>query len=79
MLAEPAERLVLHSGVPQAEKAFTFIAVCIGLSIIAHSSMDVPIARAFPLDDLTEIPAPHEEGAVHPNPLTRENHAGAPS
>ncbi|MCX5051988.1 cation:proton antiporter [Streptomyces sp. NBC_00201] len=43
--------LVLQSGIPQAEKAFTLIAVCIAFSIVAHSSTDVPIARAFDVDE----------------------------
>ncbi|MFG3659409.1 cation:proton antiporter [Streptomyces sp. NPDC047706] len=49
--------LVLQSGIPQAEEAFTLIAVCIAFSIVAHSSTDVPIARAFDVDDLVGIPA----------------------
>ena len=48
--------LVLQSGIPQAEQAFTLIAVCIAFSIIAHSSTDVPIARAFDVEDLAGIP-----------------------
>ncbi|MFI5888039.1 cation:proton antiporter [Streptomyces sp. NPDC051554] len=59
--------LVLQSGIPQAQKAFTLIAVCIAFSIIAHSSTDVPIARAFDVDDLAGIPArddPRPDGAV---------------
>ncbi|MET9041223.1 cation:proton antiporter [Streptomyces mirabilis] len=48
--------LVLQSGIPQAEEAFTLIAVCIAISIIAHSSTDVPIARAFDVEDLAGIP-----------------------
>ncbi|MFD1311906.1 cation:proton antiporter [Streptomyces kaempferi] len=48
--------LVLQSGIPQAEQAFTLIAVCIAFSIIAHSSTDVPIARAFDVDELVGIP-----------------------
>ncbi|MEU5533532.1 cation:proton antiporter [Streptomyces sp. NPDC020362] len=48
--------LVLQSGIPQAEEAFTLIAVCIAFSIVAHSSTDVPIARAFDVDDLAGIP-----------------------
>jgi NhaP-type Na+/H+ or K+/H+ antiporter len=48
--------LVLQSGIPQAEEAFTLIAVCIAFSIIAHSSTDVPIARAFDVDELVGIP-----------------------
>ncbi|WP_405911110.1 cation:proton antiporter [Streptomyces sp. NBC_00828] len=56
--------LVLQSGIPQAEKAFTLIAVCIAFSIIAHSSTDVPIARAFDVDELAGIPAGHENTEV---------------
>ncbi|MGW1506454.1 hypothetical protein ACWCQW_49905 [Streptomyces mirabilis] len=34
--------LVLQSGIPQDEEAFTLVAVCIAFSIIAHGSTDVP-------------------------------------
>lgn len=50
--------LVLQSGIPQAKEAFTLIAVCIAFSIVAHSSTDVPIARAFDVEDLAGIPEP---------------------
>ena len=46
--------LVLRSGISQAEEAFTLIAVCIAFSIIAHSSTDVPIARLFHVEELTD-------------------------
>ncbi|MFI1522475.1 cation:proton antiporter [Kitasatospora cineracea] len=42
--------LVLQAGIPQGEKAYTLIAVCIAASIVVHSSTDVPIARLFHLD-----------------------------
>jgi NhaP-type Na+/H+ or K+/H+ antiporter len=42
--------LVLQAGIPEGEEAFTLIAVCIAFSIVAHSSTDVPIARAFVTD-----------------------------
>ncbi|MGW3652067.1 cation:proton antiporter [Streptomyces sp. NPDC000878] len=58
--------LVLQSGIPQAEEAFTLIAVCIAFSIIAHSSTDVPIARAFDVDDLVGIPDKDQPGTVPP-------------
>ncbi|WP_328350824.1 cation:proton antiporter [Streptomyces sp. NBC_00445] len=58
--------LVLQSGIPQAEEAFTLIAVCIAFSIIAHSSTDVPIARAFDVDELAGIPAGREESGTQP-------------
>ncbi|MFF8394597.1 cation:proton antiporter [Streptomyces sp. NPDC016172] len=52
--------LVLQSGIPQAEEAYTLIAVCIAFSIIAHSSTDVPIARMFDVEDLVGIPSDEE-------------------
>ncbi|PJE94159.1 peptidase [Streptomyces carminius] len=48
--------LVLQSGIPQAEDAFTLIAVTIAFSIVAHSSTDVPIARVFDVEELAGIP-----------------------
>ncbi|WP_037628770.1 cation:proton antiporter [Streptomyces aureus] len=61
--------LVLQSGIPQAEEAFTLIAVCIALSIIAHSSTDVPIARAFDVDELAGIPDRDDPGSRTLQPL----------
>ncbi|WP_420717205.1 cation:proton antiporter [Streptomyces sp. H27-G5] len=61
--------LVLQAGIPQGEKAYTLIAVCIAFSIIAHSSTDVPIARLFQVADLAGIPAepsPPTDAAPHP-------------
>nr|WP_206314403.1 cation:proton antiporter [Streptomyces coryli] len=43
--------LVLQSGIPQAEDAYTLIAVCIAFSIVAHSSTDVPVARLFHVEE----------------------------
>jgi NhaP-type Na+/H+ or K+/H+ antiporter len=53
--------LVLQSGIPHAEEAYTLIAVCIAFSIIAHSSTDVPIARMFDVEDLVGIPADEDD------------------
>jgi NhaP-type Na+/H+ or K+/H+ antiporter len=47
--------LVLRSGVDSADTLFHLIALTITLSIIAHSSTDVVVARAF--DEPTEVPA----------------------
>ncbi|GHE63187.1 cation:proton antiporter [Streptomyces capitiformicae] len=58
--------LVLQSGIPQAEEAFTLIAVCIAFSIIAHSSTDVPVARAFDIEELAGIPAGREDTDAQP-------------
>lgn len=57
--------LVLQSGIPQGQEAYTLIAVCIAASIIAHSSTDVPIARLFHVDDLAGIPADPDEVTTH--------------
>ncbi|MGW3009869.1 cation:proton antiporter [Streptomyces sp. NPDC001219] len=56
--------LVLQSGIPQGQEAYTLIAVCIATSIIAHSSTDVPIARLFHVEDLTGIPADRDQDAA---------------
>ncbi|MFJ4922430.1 cation:proton antiporter [Streptomyces sp. NPDC088725] len=48
--------LVLQSGIPHAEQAYTLVAVCIAFSIVAHSSTDVPVARMFHVNDLVGIP-----------------------
>ncbi|MGN6643070.1 MAG: cation:proton antiporter, partial [Verrucomicrobiota bacterium] len=39
--------IVLKTHLPDVEKLFHLIALVIALSIIAHSSTDVPIARWF--------------------------------
>ncbi len=48
--------LVLHSGIPQGVDAYEVVAVCIGLSIVAHSSTDVPIARIFDVEEMADLP-----------------------
>lgn len=48
--------LVLQSGIPHGDEAYTLIAVCIAFSIVAHSSTDVPIARMFDVEVLVGIP-----------------------
>ncbi|MEW2438926.1 cation:proton antiporter [Streptomyces caniferus] len=69
--------LVLQSGIPQGQEAYTLIAVCIATSIIAHSSTDVPIARLFHVEDLTGIPAEHDQDEAT-TPHSKETvHAGA--
>jgi sodium/hydrogen antiporter len=45
---------VLHGGIPAADEIFHLVALTITLSIIAHSSTDVLVARLF--DDEREMP-----------------------
>lgn len=47
--------MVLESGVPIAEEVFTLVAATIVVSILAHSSTDVPVAKWF--DEEHEVPA----------------------
>ncbi|MEH0983068.1 cation:proton antiporter [Micromonospora sp. CPCC 205556] len=47
--------LVLESGIPAADEVFHLVALTIVVSILAHSSTDVVIARAF--DEAREAPA----------------------
>lgn len=48
---------VLHSGAPQAEQIYELVAVTIALSIVAHSSTDVPVARLFRVENVADVPA----------------------
>ena len=48
--------LVLHSGIPNAVEVYELVAVCIALSIVAHSSTDVPVARLFDVEDIAGVP-----------------------
>jgi NhaP-type Na+/H+ or K+/H+ antiporter len=47
--------LVLNSGIPAGDEIFHLVALTIALSIVAHSSTDVVVARQF--DDERETPA----------------------
>jgi NhaP-type Na+/H+ or K+/H+ antiporter len=46
--------LVLNSGIPAADEIFHLVALTIALSIVAHSSSDVLVARQF--DEEREVP-----------------------
>lgn len=60
--------LVLHSGIPRARDAYELIAVCIGLSIVAHSSTDVPVAKLFDVEEFADLPRDPEAPANAPRP-----------
>jgi NhaP-type Na+/H+ or K+/H+ antiporter len=59
--------LVLQSGIPAADELFHLVALTITLSIIAHSSTDVIVARQF--DEPEEVPRWTGEW---PDPSTRD-------
>ena len=58
--------LVLASGDPEAESAFVLIAVCIAVSIVAHSSTDVPIAKLFDVEEEAGMPGDDDEDRPGP-------------
>lgn len=48
--------IVLESGIPVADEVFHLVALTIVLSILAHSSTDIVVARSFEHADLTPVP-----------------------
>lgn len=48
--------LALQSGIADSEAVFDLVAVTIALSIIAHSSTDVPVARLLRVDPMDSLP-----------------------
>lgn len=63
--------LVLHSGIQQEELVFDLVAVTIALSIVLHSSTDVPVAKMLQLEPPDNLPSGHEDT------YTRENRGSA--
>jgi NhaP-type Na+/H+ or K+/H+ antiporter len=53
--------LAAQSGIPAAQTVFELVALTIALSIVAHSMTDVPISRAFDVEEIAGLPAdrPH--------------------
>ena len=51
---------VLQAGIPEGAKLFDLIAVTIALSIILHSSTDVPVAHKLRIEPPDHLPAGHE-------------------
>jgi sodium/hydrogen antiporter len=49
-------RLVLGSGIAEADAVFRLVAVCIALSIVAQSSTDVPVAKLFDVPEALNRP-----------------------
>jgi sodium/hydrogen antiporter len=48
--------LVVQSGIPAATEVFEVVALAIAVSIVAHSMSDVPISRAFDVEELAGLP-----------------------
>jgi NhaP-type Na+/H+ or K+/H+ antiporter len=52
--------LILQAGIPDGQKVFDLIAVTIALSIVLHSSTDVPVAHKLRIEPPDHLPAGHE-------------------
>jgi NhaP-type Na+/H+ or K+/H+ antiporter len=52
--------LVLQAGIPNGDKLFDLIAVTIALSIILHSSTDVPVAHKLRIEPPDHLPAGYD-------------------
>lgn len=48
--------LALQSGIPDNELVFDLVAITIALSIVLHSSTDVPVARVLRVDPMDNLP-----------------------
>src|SRR4051812_34021880 len=48
--------LVVQSGIPGAGTVFELVALAIAVSIIAHSMSDVPVAKAFDVEEMAGLP-----------------------
>jgi sodium/hydrogen antiporter len=57
--------LVLEAAIPEADQVFHLVAVTIVISIVAHSSTDIVVARSF--DEPEETPAWHSTPPKTPN------------
>lgn len=53
--------LVVQSGIPQATTVFELVALTIAVSIVAHSMSDVPVSRAFHVEELAGLPGERSE------------------
>jgi NhaP-type Na+/H+ or K+/H+ antiporter len=49
--------LVLRAGIAAGQQVFDIVAVTVALSIVVHSSSDVPVARMFKADPAAGGPA----------------------
>jgi sodium/hydrogen antiporter len=58
--------LVLQSGIPSAGTVFELVALAIAVSIVAHSMSDVPVAKAFDVEEIAGLPADPPRDAKDP-------------
>lgn len=52
--------LVVQTGIPPGQTVFELVALTIALSMVVHSMSDVPVARAFKVEEIAGVPAEPE-------------------
>jgi NhaP-type Na+/H+ or K+/H+ antiporter len=57
--------LVVQSGIPESETVFELVALTIAVSMVVHSMSDVPVAKAFDVEELAGLPAESTAGPGH--------------
>jgi NhaP-type Na+/H+ or K+/H+ antiporter len=62
--------LVLQAGLPNGELLFDLIAVTIAMSIILHSSTDVPVAHMLRIEPPDHLPAGHYDPVEPPSAIS---------
>ncbi|RDH77078.1 sodium:proton antiporter [Mycolicibacterium moriokaense] len=65
--------LALQSGIDDAELVFDLVAVTIALSVILHSSTDVPVARMLKMEPPDSLPTGQADDTDPPPPQTIES------
>jgi NhaP-type Na+/H+ or K+/H+ antiporter len=65
--------LVLQAGIPNGEKLFDLIAVTIALSIIVHSSTDVPVAHRLRIEPPDHLPSGIDQDHDYASPPPRRD------
>jgi NhaP-type Na+/H+ or K+/H+ antiporter len=48
--------LVVQSGIPSAQTVFELVALTIAVSMVAHSMSDVPVSKAFHVEEIAGLP-----------------------
>ncbi|RDI34381.1 cation:proton antiporter [Lentzea flaviverrucosa] len=60
--------LVLQAGIPAGEHVFDLVAITIALSIVLHSSTDVPVAKALSVEPPDGLPTGQPERSAREQP-----------
>ena len=58
--------LVLQSGIPESQTVFDIVAATIALSIVLHSTTDVPVAKLLRVEPPDDLPNPAPTGPARP-------------